>query len=140
LQSGQALADNQSVFSPASNSLTILSSLVNLQALLQDYEFALLPSGQVFTTSNSYATYVFDPASQTFSQSDSLRYFRSRPTLYTLPNHEVMVAGGADVTQVEFYVPPAASSNPAPALSAIFPSTVVAGGAGFALQVNGSNL
>jgi hypothetical protein len=139
LQSGQVLADNQSVFNPASNSLTILSSLVNLQTLLQDYEFALLPSGQVFATSNSYSTYVFDPASQTFSQSDSLQYFRSRPTVFTLPNHEVMVAGGADVAQVEFYVPPAASSNPAPALSAIVPSTVAAGGAGFTLQVDGSN-
>ncbi|HTC64285.1 MAG TPA: hypothetical protein VK709_15685 [Candidatus Saccharimonadales bacterium] len=139
MQNGQVLADNQSIFNPASNSLTILSSLVNLQTILQDYEFALLPSGQVLATSNSYTTYVFDPAAQTFSLSDSLQYFRSRPTLYTLPNHEVMVAGGAGIAQVEFYVPAVASSNPAPTLSAIVPSTVVAGGAGFTMQVDGSN-
>jgi hypothetical protein len=139
LQNGQVLADNQSIFNPASNTLTTLSSLVNLQSLLQDYEFALLPGGQVLTTSNAYATYVFDPASQTYTQSGSLQYFRSRPTLYLLPNHEVMVAGGVGVAQVEFYVPPSTSSNPGPALSAINPSTVVAGGSGFTMLVDGSN-
>ncbi|HWF12832.1 MAG TPA: kelch repeat-containing protein [Candidatus Acidoferrales bacterium] len=139
LQNGQVLADNQSIFDPVSNSLTTLSSLVTLQTLLQDYEFALLPGGQVLTTSNGYATYLFDPTSQTYSQSGSMQYFRSRPTLYTLPNHEVMVAGGVGIAQVEIYVPPTASANAAPALSAINPSTVVAGGAGFTMLVEGSN-
>jgi hypothetical protein len=139
LQDGQVLADNQSIFDPSSNSLTTLSSTMNLQALLQDYEFAILPGGQVLATSNAYDTYVFDPASQTYTQSASLQYYRSRPSLYGLPNQDVMVAGGVGLAQVEFYVPAAASSNPAPGLSAINPSAIVAGGAGFTLLVNGSN-
>jgi hypothetical protein len=139
LQDGQVLADNQSIFNPASNSLTTLTSTLNLQSLLQDYEFALLPDGQVLATSNAYPTYVFDPASQTYTQSASLQYYRSRPTLYVLANHDVMVAGGVGLAQVEFYVPAAANSNPAPALSAINPTAIVAGGAAFTLLVNGSN-
>jgi hypothetical protein len=139
LQSGQVLADNQSIFNPGSNSLTTLTSLLNLQTLLQNYEFALLPGGQVLATSNSYPTYLFDPVAETFSQGDSLQYHRSRPTLYVLPNHDVMVAGGASVAQLEFYVPAAANSNPTPGLSSLNPSAVVAGGVGFTQQVNGSN-
>ena len=139
LQGGQVLADNQSIFNPASNVLTTLTSLLNLQTLLQNYEFAPLPGGQVLATSNSYPTYIFDPVSQTFSQADSLQYRRTRPTLFVLPSHDVMVAGGASVTELEFYVPAAANSNPAPGLSSLNPATVVAGGAGFTLQVNGSN-
>ena len=139
LQNGQVLADNQSVFNSASDTLTVLTSPLNLQRLLQDYEFAPLPGGLVLATSNSYPVYLFDPISQTFSQGDSLRYHRSRPSLYVLPNHEVMVAGGASVAQVEFYVPSAANSTPAPGLSSLNPTAVLAGGAGFALQVNGSN-
>jgi hypothetical protein len=139
LQSGQVLADNQSIFNPPSNSLTTLTSLLNLQTLLQNYQFAPLPGGQVLATSNSYPAYIFDPVSQTFSQGDSLEYHRSRPTLFVLPNHDIMVAAGAAVAELEFYVPAAANSNPAPGLSSLNPSAVVAGGAGFTLQLNGSN-
>ena len=139
LPSGQVLADEQSIFDPTSNTVTTVSSLVNLQTLLQDYEFAPLPGGQVLATSNSHPTYLFDPASQTYSTGDSLQYTRSRPTLFVLPNHEVMVAGGTSVAEVEFYVPAAANSNPAPSLSSLNPSTAVAGAAGFTLQVNGTN-
>ena len=139
LQTGQVLADNRSVFDPASNTLTTLSSLVNLQTLLQDYEFAPLPGGDVLATSNSTSTYIFDPNTQAYMQTDSLQYRRSRPTLFVLPNHDVMVAGGSTVAQVEFYVPAAANSTPAPGLSSLNPPTVVAGASGFTLQVNGSN-
>jgi len=139
LADGRVLADNHTIFDPILNTLSTISSLVNLDAILQDYKFALLPNGQVFATSNFYPTYLFDPVSQIYTTSASLQYFRSSPTLKLLPNGEVLVAGGAGVSQVEFYVPPVAASNSAPVLSGISPSSAVAGGAGFTLLVVGSN-
>ncbi|HXP80566.1 MAG TPA: kelch repeat-containing protein [Verrucomicrobiae bacterium] len=139
LADGRVLADSQTIFDPILNTLSTISSLVNLDAILQDYKFALLPNGQVFATSNFYPTYLFDPASETYTASASVQYYRSSPTLKLLANGEVLVAGGASVTQVEFYVPPVAASNSAPVLSGISPSSAVAGGAGFTLLVVGSN-
>ena len=139
LANGQVLADSQTIFDPTSNTLSMISSLVNLDAILQDYKFVLLPSGHVFATSNYYPTYLFDPASETYTPSASLQYYRTSPTLKLLPNGEVLVAGGASVSQVEFFIPPVAASNSAPILSGINPSSAVAGGAGFTLLVVGSN-
>ena len=139
LADGRVLADNHTIFDPILNTLSTISSLVNLDAILQDYKFVLLPNGQVFATSNYYPTYLFDPASETYTTSASLQFFRSSPTLKLLANGEVLVAGGAGVTQVEFYIPPVATSNSAPVLSGISPSSAVAGGAGFTLLVVGSN-
>jgi hypothetical protein len=139
LADGRVLADNHTIFDPILNTLSTISSLVNLDAILQDYKFALLPNGQVFATSNFYPTYLFDPSSETYTTSASLQYYRSSPTLKLLPNGEVLVAGGAGVSQVEFYIPPVAASNSAPVLSGISPSSAVADGAGFTLLVVGSN-
>ncbi len=139
LADGRVLADNHTIFDPILNTLSMISSLVNLDAILQDYKFVLLPNGQVFATSNYYPTYLFDPASETYTTSASVQYYRSSPTLKLLPNGEVLVAGGAGVSQVEFYVPPVAASNSAPVLSGISPSSAVAGGAGFTLLVVGTN-
>ena len=138
LASGNVLAGDQTIFDPTTNTLSTISSLVDLNALLQDYKFALLPNGQVFATSNYYPTYLFDPTSETYTASASVQYYRTSPTLKLLPNGEVLVAGGAGVAQVEFYVPPAAASNSAPVLAGINPSSVVSGGAGFTLIVSGS--
>jgi hypothetical protein len=139
LADDRVLADNHTIFDPILNTLSSISSLVNLDAILQDYKFVLLPNGQVFATSNFYPTYLFDPASETYTTSASVQYYRTSPTLKLLPNGEVLVAGGAGVAQVEFYVPPVAASNSAPVLSGISPSSAVAGGAGFTLLVVGSN-
>jgi hypothetical protein len=139
LADGRVLADNHTIFDPILNTLSTISLLVNLDAILQDYKFVLLPNGQVFATSNFYPTYLFDPSSETYTTSASVQYYRTSPTLKLLPNGEVLVAGGAGVTQVEFYVPPVAASNSAPVLSGISPSSAVAGGAGFTLLVVGSN-
>ena len=139
LADGRVLADNHTIFDPILNTLSTISSLVNLDAILQDYKFVLLPNGQVFATSNYYPTYLFDPASETYTTSASVQYYRTSPTLKLLPNGEVLVAGGAGVAQVEFYVPPVAASNAAPVLTGLSPSSAVAGGAGFTLLVVGSN-
>jgi galactose oxidase-like protein len=140
LADGQVLADNQTIFDPTSNTLSSINSPVNtVDSILQDYKFALLPSNQVFATSNSYPTYLFGPIAETFSASASLQYFRTSPTLRLLANGEALVAGGAGVAQVEFYVPPVATSSSVPSISSLNPSSAVAGGAGFTLQANGRN-
>lgn len=139
LADGRVLADSHTIFDPALNTLSTISSLGNLNAILQDYKFVLLPNAQIFATSNFYPTYLFNPVSEIYTPSASLQYYRSSPTLELLANGEVMVAGGAGVTQAEFYVPPVAASNSAPVLSGISPSSAVAGGAGFTLLVVGSN-
>jgi hypothetical protein len=140
LANGEVLADNDTIFNPAANTLAPINSPVNVvDASLQDYKFALLPSNQVFATSNSYPTYLFDPIAETFTASASLQYFRTSPTAHLLPNGQVLIAGGAGVTQAEFYVPPVATSGSAPSLSSLDPSGAVAGGAGFTLAVTGSN-
>lgn len=140
LANGEVLADNDTIFNPASNTLSPINSPVNfVDASLQNYKFALLPSNQVFATSNSYPTYLFDPIAETFTASASLQYFRTSPTVRLLPGGEVLIAGGAGVAQAEFYVPPVATSGSAPSLSSLEPSGAVAGGAGFALSVLGSN-
>lgn len=140
LASGQVLVDNDTIFDPASGMLSAIQSPVNfVDANLQDYKFALLPNDQVFATSNSYPTYLYDPGSETFTASAPLQYFRTSPTVKLLPNGEVLVAGGAGVAQVEFYVPPVAASSAAPVLTGLTPSSAAAGGLGFTLLVAGSN-
>ena len=140
LANGEVLADNDTIFNPASNTLAPINSPVNfVNASLQDYKFTLLLSNQVFATSNSYPTYLFDPVAETFTASASLQYFRASPTVRLLPGGKVLIAGGAGVAQAEFYVPPVATSGSGPSLSSLDPSGAVAGGAGFTLSVMGSN-
>lgn len=140
LTDGQVLVDNDTIFDPASNTLSPIQSPVNfVDASLQGYMFALLPNDQVFATSNFYPTYLYDPGLETFTASASLQYFRTSPTVKLLPNGEVLVAGGAGVAQVEFYVPPVAASNAAPLLTGLIPSSAAVGGSGFTLLVAGSN-
>jgi len=140
LADGRVLADSLTIFDPTLNTLSPVNSPASLViSILQDYKFVLLPNDQVFATSNFYPTYLFDPGSETYTTSASVQYYRTSPTLKLLPNGEVLVAGGAGVSQVEFYIPPVAASNSAPVLSGINPSSAVAGGAGFTLLVVGSN-
>lgn len=140
LTNGQVLVDNDTIFDPPSNTLSPIQSSVNfVDANLQDYKFASLPNDQVFATSNFYPTYLYDPGSETFTASAPLQYFRSSPTVKLLPNGEVLVAGGAGVAQVEFFVPPVAASNAGPVLTSLSPSSAAAGGPGFTLLVAGAN-
>jgi hypothetical protein len=139
LASGQVLVDNQTIFDPTSNTLSTITSSLNLNAILQDYKFALLPNNQVFATSENNPTYLFDPTTEIYTPSAPMEYLRIGPTVKLLANGEVLVAGGAGIAQVEFYVPPVAPSNSSPVLVSVNPSSAVAGGAGFTLIVNGIN-
>ncbi len=139
LASGQVLVDEGTIFDPASNTLSTFNPLSTLPAALADYKFLLLPNHQVFVAGGQSAAYLFDPASEAYSSAGTMEYSRSSPTTALLSNGEVLVTGGAPVTQAEFYVPPAPASNASPFLSLINPSSVVAGGAGFTLAVSGSN-
>jgi hypothetical protein len=139
LASGQVLVDQQTIFDPTSNALSTFNAESSLNTTLQDYKFSLLPSGQVFVAGGGSDTYLFDPASETYSPAGTANYVRSSPTVKLLSNGEVLVAGGATVAQVEIYTPPAPSSDAAPILSSISPSSVVAGGPGFTLSVSGFN-
>jgi hypothetical protein len=139
MASGQVLVDQQTIFDPTSNVLSTFNAASSLNTSLEDYKFALLPSGQVFVAGNGSATYLFDPTSETYSPAGGMNYLRLSPTVKLLSNGTVLVAGGASVAQVEIYTPPAPSSNAAPILSSINPSSVVAGGPGFTLSVSGFN-
>ncbi len=139
LASGQVLVDEGTIFDPTSNTLLTFNPLSTLTAPLHDYKFLLLPNDQVFVASGGSAAYLFDPALEAYSSAGIMEYSRSSPTAKLLSNGEVLVAGGAAVTQAEFYLPSASASNTSPILSVINPSSAVAGGSGFTLTVYGSN-
>jgi large repetitive protein len=141
LASGQVLVDEATIFDPNSNTLSTFNPLTTLSAQLQDYKFLLLPNDQVFVSGGQSAAYLFDPVLQAYSPAGTMEYSRSSPTVKLLSNGKVLIAGGANVTQAEFYVPPASASStsPSPVLSLINPSSVVAGGTGFTLTVLGFN-
>lgn len=143
LASGQVLVDEGTIFDPNSDSLSIFNPASTLGAPLQDYKFLLLPNDQVFVAGGQSAAYLFDPVLQTYSSAGNMEYSRSGPALKLLSNGEVLIAGGADVTQAEFYLPPASTSSTSPPsspiLSLINPSSAIAGGAEFTLTVLGFN-
>jgi hypothetical protein len=139
LAGGQVLVDEETVFDPTSNALTVFNALGTLNSAMQDYKFSLLPNGQVFVASGGSAAYLFDPNLESYSSAGAMEYARLSPTVKLLSNGEVLVAGGAAAAQAEFYMPPAPASNASPILSSISPSSVVAGGAGFTLSVSGFN-
>jgi hypothetical protein len=139
LASGQVLVDEGTIFDPTTNALATFDAANTLIAPIKDYKFLFLPNQQVFVAGGQSAAYLFDPASEAYSSAGTMEYSRSSPTAKLLSNGEVLVAGGASVTQAEFYVPPAPAANASPILSFINPSNVVAGGPGFTLTVTGFN-
>jgi hypothetical protein len=139
LANGQVLVDEGTIFDPVSDALSTFNAANTLNATLQDYKFLLLPNHQVFVAGGQSAAYLFDPTSEAYSAAGTMEYFRASPTAALLSNGQVLVAGGAPVAQVEFYVPPASASNISPILSLLNPPSVVAGGPAFTLNVFGFN-
>jgi hypothetical protein len=134
LSNGQVLVDSSTIFDPASNTITFSTPTVN-NAEGGAYKFVLLPTNQVFEVGGS-APQLYDPPSNKFETLGGSEYTRVSPGAALLPNGKVLIAAGAVVKQVEFYVGPVPS--PAPVVTSVSPDPVT-GFTPVTITVQGAN-
>jgi hypothetical protein len=119
--SGQVLVDIGTILDPAS--LTLSTFDTHDAGGIVNYKFTLLPSNQVFVVGGGVTgetAFLLNPDPVPFPQQDlptyliagNLQIGRSSPSTALLPNGEVLIAAGATVNQVEFYVPPVPAPSP----------------------------
>ena len=135
LANGQVLVDAGTIFDPVSNTTS-----GSAPEILEGgaYKFILLPSSQVFAVGGEYSSPadIYDPVSNKFGPVGNTEYARSSPGAALLPNGKVLIAAGAPVREVEFYVGPVLS--PAPVVTSVSPDPVT-GFTPVTITVQGAN-
>jgi len=135
LANGQVLVDAGTIFDPVSNTISGLPPETMEGGA---YKFVLLPSNQVFAVGGEFSSpaNVYDPVANKFGPVGNTEYARSSPGAALLPNGKVLIAAGALVRQVEFYVGPVLSS--APVVTSVSPDPVT-GFTPVTITVQGAN-